>query len=710
MNTLSSTLRITLHILIPLCLANGIHGQTAISGTVKDREGRALAGVSIWIKGSFDGTSSDSSGNFSLQTALTGEYSLCYSSLHFEEDSTVIKLDGSPITLALRLTPKVNEIDMVTISVGTFHSGATRKGISLSALDIATTAGAEADLFSAYQTLPGVQTAFAEGGLFVRGGSAAETNMFFDGLIVKQPINAQAPNIAGRSRLDPFMFKQTAFSSGGYSAQYGQALSSALILESKDLPSKTTTSVSLMSVGLGLGQILRFPNSSLQLDGFYYNLNPLFSLVKQQADWQQAPVQSEGRMQYKAKIGKHGMLKWYADHSRSRMALHDVDLNQPEIPAYFSNRNSSTLINTSYQDNLRESWKINTGVTYNRTKDRGLMDVSQYERADSYWQWRGTITYYHNTYSKTLVGGETTYGSYQESLDALSRGYHHRWGAIFAETDWFFGPKWVLRTGLRGEYSNYIQRFNLAPRLALSHKMGKHVQASLAYGRFYQNPEDRYWVVQQDIDFEHASHYIVNIEYVADDYTLRIEAYHKDYSNLVRESAEGFSNNGFGYAKGVDVFWRDRKSIKNADYWISYSFLDTERYYEDYPAAATPPFAAKHSFNAVYKHFVYPINSQIGATYTYASGRPYMNPNNPVFMSDRTRDFHNLSMSVSYLTQLFRQFTVVFVSASNLLGTDNVFGYRYSTDGMTRRAIRPGAKREFFIGILMTIGDNTFIR
>ncbi|MBK1442055.1 TonB-dependent receptor [Parapedobacter sp. ISTM3] len=701
-----------LYFLLALLVSAGhpCWAQCRITGTVTDTRGLPIGMASIWIKGSFDGTSSDSSGYFAFETALTGEQWLRFSALGHGSDSTAIMLAGDSMILELRLTAQTAELDVVTITVGTFQSGVNTKGISLSALDVATTAGAFADIFAAYQTLPGSQTAFAEGGLFVRGGSAAETKSFFDGLIIKNPLNAQAPNLAGRSRLDPFMFKQTAFSSGGYSAQYGQALSSALVLESKDLPAKTTSAVSLMSVGIGLGHTHRFKTSALQIDGFYYNLAPAFSLINQQVNWQREPEQYEGRLQYKAQVGERGLFKWYSDHSRSRMALLDADMDNPGQPFFFSNRNRNTLINTSYQNYLNDGWKIHTGASLNITGDDGQQNTDGYNRTDSYLQWRGSATHFFGTYSRFVVGGEVAHGRFGESWNDLRRQYAHLLGALFAEADWFFGRRWVLRTGIRTEYSDYIRQFNVAPRLALSHKISRTLQASLAYGRFYQNPEDRYWVAQQDIGFEQAAHYLANIEYLNNHYTFRIEAYYKDYGQLVKKTAEGFNNNGYGYAKGIDIFWRDRKSIRDGDYWISYSYLDTKRDFADYPAAATPPFAAAHSLNAVYKHFITAINSQVGATYTYASGRTYVNPNNPVYLADRTKDFHNLSVNVSYLTHILRQFTVLYFSAGNLLGIDNIYGYRYSKDGIHRRAIRPGARRDLFVGILLTIGDNTFIR
>ena len=41
---------------------------------------------------------------------------------------------------------------------------------------------------------------------------------------------------------------------------------------------------------------------------------------------------------------------------------------------------------------------------------------------------------------------------------------------------------------------------------------------------------------------------------------------------------------GDGFAKGIDVFWRDNKNIKNLPITgLSYSYLDTERDHREFP-------------------------------------------------------------------------------------------------------------------------------
>ncbi|MGY0036303.1 carboxypeptidase-like regulatory domain-containing protein [Pedobacter sp. NJ-S-72] len=284
--------------------------QTKISGVLKTTKGIPVANANISLRNSYDGTSTDSTGRFIFTTSETGLRFLQYSALNFEKDSVQINLGKENITINLTIKEAPNLLQTVSISAGSFITGDKRKGAILSSMDIATIAGSRADIFAAMQSLPGAQTSFSESGLFVRGGSASETKTYFDGMLVKSPFNATVPDQASRGRLSAFLFKGTSFSAGGYSAEYGQALSSALVLESTDLPEKTTTGISLLSVGGGIDQNIRFKNSSITVGGYYYNLSPIYSLIKQNHDYVKAPEQLGGNIQYKSKTSETGFKKF----------------------------------------------------------------------------------------------------------------------------------------------------------------------------------------------------------------------------------------------------------------------------------------------------------------------------------------------------------------------------------------------------------------
>ena len=126
--------------------------------------------------------------------------------------------------------------------------------------------------------------------------------------------------------------------------------------------------------------------------------------------------------------------------------------------------------------------------------------------------------------------------------------------------------------------------------------------------------------------------------------------------------------------------------------------------------AAIPTYASKHNFSFVYKHFITPIKTQVGFTYSYTSGRSYYNPNltTEKFQSQQTPFYQDLSANISYLP---KPSLIVYASCTNLLGRNNVFGYQYSSQQNSAgeyvsQAIRQPATRFLFLGVFITISKN----
>jgi hypothetical protein len=169
-----------------------------------------------------------------------------------------------------------------------------------------------------------------------------------------------------------------------------------------------------------------------------------------------------------------------------------------------------------------------------------------------------------------------------------------------------------------------------------------------------------------------------------------------------------FTNLGQGYANGLDLFVRDRKSIKNGDFWISYSLLDSKRNHHDFPHLSRVSLFSTHNLSLVYKHWINPIRTQVGATYSFSSARPYHDPNKEGFMNSKTKSFNDLSFNAAFL---YKPNIILYVSAANILGIENVFGYRFSeqpdSNGVyARQAIGQPAPRFLFMGLFITLTKN----
>ena len=212
---------------------------TVIRGKVFSKK-QPLPGISITLKDTYDGTTTDSSGAFKFSTTEKGEMLLTVTGIGFKPfEQKIVLPSAQPVVLEINLKEDVTELNAVILSAGTFEAGDKKRAAVMSSIDIATTAGSNADISAALKTLPGTQQVGEQEGLFVRGGTGYETKQYIDGNLVNNPYGTSVPDIATRGRFSPFLFKGTVFSTGGYSALYGQALSSVLLLESIDLPEKS---------------------------------------------------------------------------------------------------------------------------------------------------------------------------------------------------------------------------------------------------------------------------------------------------------------------------------------------------------------------------------------------------------------------------------------------------------------------------------------
>jgi vitamin B12 transporter len=692
--------------------------QTTLTGKVMGDDGEAIIAGNIYLKNTYDGASSDENGYFEFQTFEKDSVILVVSYLGYDPYERALFLEeGGKQYIDIQLEAASNELDMVVITAGAFEASDEKKAVVLRPVDIVTTAGATGDLYGALNTLPGTQSVAEDGRLFVRGGAAYETRTFIDGMLVQTPYNSTVPDVPARGRFSPFLFKGTTFSTGGYSAEYGQALSSALILETQDLAPETVTGISLMSVGLGISHTERWEKSSLAASVDHTNLAPYVGLVDQNIEWNQPFQAWSGQAIFRQQTSETGMLKVQGSGSYNTFTLQYPDATNVEQRTPLSLDNANYMGHATYRELFGEKWTFFSGLSYAYDQE----DIAQnfnVNTNEQTFQSKSTLTYQWSEELRIKGGVEWWHNAVAEDYRApdAQRIFTHlqeNYGATFVEADAYLSKKLVARAGLRFEYSALLQQYNWAPRLSVAYKTGKKSQVSFAFGRFYQNPERESLRYNTAVGFEQADHYILNYQYINNGRTFRAEAYHKQYDHLLRyPSATPWlsENTGNGYARGIDVFFRDRTSIYNGDYWLSYSYLDTKRNFRDFPVAATPTFASAHNLSAVYKHWVPQLRTQFGATYSFASGRPFNDPNEEAFNGGRTRAFHDLSLNASYLTNWFGQFTIVHVSATNVLGIDQVFGYRFSNqpgvDGQfTSMAIRPPAKRFFFVGIFMSIGQ-----
>lgn len=702
--------------LISLLLPVTMLGQTVVSGIVKDTKGETIPGANIYLKDTFDGTNSKADGTFSFETEESGDFILIVSFIGYKTLEKPVSLKGGALKLDLVITEEINKLDGVTISAGAFEASDVKKVTVLKPLDIVTTASAAGDIMGAINTLPGTATVGESGRLFVRGGEGYETKVFIDGLEVRNAFGTTAPNVPTRGRFSPFLFKGTVFSTGGYSAEYGQALSSALVLNSNDIALQSQADLSLMSVGGDAAYTKKWENTSVSGKVQYTDLRPYQDLVTQFFDWEQAPVGKVGEVVFRQKVKTNGLLKVYTNMDLSNFVIRQPNIDRGGMKDTVSVDNNYFYLNASYKDILNKNWSVRGGISSTTSRDMFRFNSDDIDEKEKGLHAKVAFNWDASEKVTVNMGQEFYHKNFKRELD-LSSGdllnfdFTENMTSTFAEADYFASNAFVLRTGIRLEHSSLLNRTWVSPRLAMSYKVDEKGQFSMAYGRFLQSAQNDYALVNRALQPEQATHYIFNYQYIHDQRVFRVESYLKQYDDLVKFTNPNdfnpvnYSNAGAGEAKGVDVFWRDGKTFKGTDYWISYSFVDSERDYQDFNGMATPGFVSKHNFSYVVKHFIEPIRVQVGATYNFASPRLFHNPNKAGFQNDQTPEFHDLSLNAAIL---IKQNIILYLSSSNVFGRDNVFGYNFASqadnDGYyASRPIRQGAKRFIFAGLFITL-------
>ena len=220
-----------------------------------------------------------------------------------------------------------------------------------------------------------------------------------------------------------------------------------------------------------------------------------------------------------------------------------------------------------------------------------------------------------------------------------------------------------------------------------------------------------------ELGYTKATHYILTYQKSTNDRIVRAETFYKSYEDLVKNSQVNarYNNNGSGFAKGIEFFWRDKKSIKNFDYWISYSYLDTKRDYLNFPSLMQPNFATPHTASFVMKRFFLDMKTGFNFTYSFATGRPYYRiaydePAGKFNITDQgtTKQYHNLGFSTNYVPSIgkpnAKTFWVLVLSVTNVFGYDPVFNYNYSNNGLVKQPVGLPAKRFYFLGAFFSWG------
>ncbi len=568
-------------------LGQGASGRGEVRGTVIDATTRApLPGASVQIDGTTRGAAADVRGAFVISSLAPGEYGLRVSAIGYQTQmkTDIVVSTGKPAVVEIELAPVVVESEAVIVRPEYFprspESAVSTQTQSFE--EIRRLPGGFEDVVRAVSILPGV--AQAEPGrndLVVRGGAPSENLYLVENLEVPNinHFGTQGASGGPLSLVNLDFVDGTSFSTGGFSARYGDRLSSILALElrsgrSDRVGGKGTISASQFGLNLEgpLGE-----RGSFILSGRRSYLDLIF----QAAGFSFVP-------EYWDFLAKADY-RFDRSNSLSVLALGAID-NVRQTNDDFDDRfdNSRVLANEQDQFVGSATWQRLLGpgfvdvtvgqvvVEYDmRQNDSLLMPIFTNRSTERETSLRTDLTWQVAERSKLQAGVQGKLidfradifvprftGSFGQEVEADvqfdTTGYK---ASAYAQWSQGFG-RINTTVGTRvDEFSLIADGFAFSPRASITYDVSSRTTLSAAIGRYYQSPS-YVWLAtipeNRELKQAGANHYIAGIEHVArDDTRLRLEFYLKNYFDYPASNTQPYlvmSNTGGGFGGKDDGF------------------------------------------------------------------------------------------------------------------------------------------------------------
>lgn len=695
-----------------------------VSGTVTDGH-EPLTGANIWEEGTINGCLTDSAGCFSFEASGRDTIIICATCLGFDPVRLTLARNAA-VNVNIRMKEQALGLKEVVITGSGYHFGNTGETRSMSALDVVLEGNSNGDVVAAMQMLPGTQKVGEDGKLYVRGGSNDECQTFVNGMHVLEPYTVHSGNNAVRGRFSPFLFKGMNFSLGGYSAEYGQALSAVLPMETTDRQTSDKFGVSASVMDWNAGGTKVFGQSSLSLNAAYANLRPYYNVVHNSLDWSH-PVESfSGETQLKTDLNDQWQWKTYLGYDYTTLGINNFEDRNLRM------RQQNLYANSTIRGILNSDWVLFFGAAGGIISDRmngAIVTNDRYNRDHYEIHLKATAKKYIGK-SWCLMGGAEDYirknklgyipaqsSLYSIAKDMGEAELRYQVPAVFADAQVRLVRSLYLRFSSRLEANTYDNDWTYMPRFSLSYVPSKQFQVSILGGRYSQMSNDDY-VAQYDKSSTTnikaqatADHAIASAQYSKGDATVRLEGYYKRYHHLPRYTPylhsfdDGiFTSDGHGISKGIDFFAENYWLDKHLFARVSYSYNDSKRnllpelgaaytseemHQTDYwERQQMPAYVSRHNIRLSLR-YAFCQTFSMSLADSYASHRLSEGRKTPIYNS--------LDAS---LTWLANKKVIVYASCSNILGRKNVYGYHNG------KPIMNSTRTGFYIGVFISLKSN----
>lgn len=209
--------------------------ESKISGIIRDANSReVLPYANISVKDIEKGVSADAKGKYEIFLPK-GNYLLLVSYIGYKTETIPVGLINKDIRLNINLIPTGVILQEISVYSTRGDDNATVSSASLQSKEMEEISSVFPDVFRSIQSLPGIAVNNEFSAKFnVRGGNFDENLVLVNGSQVYEPFHIKEADNASVGIFNMDLMKRVSLITGGFSAQYGDRLSSVLDIEYRE--------------------------------------------------------------------------------------------------------------------------------------------------------------------------------------------------------------------------------------------------------------------------------------------------------------------------------------------------------------------------------------------------------------------------------------------------------------------------------------------
>jgi hypothetical protein len=750
------------YILVLILISGNLIAQNSdgiITGKVTDAISKEpLPGVNLIIPGTNQGASTDIDGEFRITGLQPGIYNIQASFIGFKSltKTDIIVNTARPAFIEIELTESVIELGDVTVTSDFFEEIPTEVTSvkKFSYEEIRRSPGGFEDVVRALSVLPGVARQSAgRNDLIVRGGAPSENLFLVDGLVV-QNINhfgGQGSTGGPLSFINLDFVKETTFSTGGFSALYGDKLSSVLKIDLREgrkdrIGGKALVSASQFGFNLE-GPIAEKSNFIFSIRRSY--LDFIFNA----AGFNFVPQYYDLLTKYTYDFDNQNKLSFLFVG-----ALDEVKFNNNDEEDIFDNARILGNDQTQYATGLSYRHLFNNGF-YNIKLSRNFISYDSFQNdtllnpiflnksKEGENELKADLVLKTSSNSELNVGGSaklinfesdilfpnnfvTTFGD-TLPVNSLSKKENYYKFGLFSSYSTTFLNHIRFNLGIRGDYFNAIEnKFYFSPRLSLSYVFNELTSLNFSTGIYHQFPS-YVWLAafesNKNLKAIRVDQYIVGISHLLrEDIRLKVEGFYKDYSDypasiirpylVLANTGAGFGGSednyasfglerltsaGSGFSRGVE-FSMQKKSSKIPHYGIL-SLTYSETYFTGLDGIERAGQYDQKWILSVSAGYIFNQKWEASLKFRYATGSPFTPFNSDGsqsvanYLSDRLKATNSLDLRVDRRWNFDGWALITYIDVQNIYNNKNITQVRWN---FKERKVEENEE----IGILPSIG------